>query len=191
MTNATYDEELIAEIRPFRRSAYVVDVGFGFLESWLEGLDKDWAIAGNSGLNLDPDFQRGHVWSDEQRSRYIEYVLRGGNAQLELQWNHPHWDGAEETDLPIEMQIIDGKQRLEAVRKYLRGDICAFGRNVSEFNGTSFDVKRSLFRLKMNVHSMRTRKEVLQFYLDLNTGGVVHSSDEITRVRGLLDGIHV
>lgn len=183
------EKQLEHVIRPFRQSSYIIDVGFGFLENWLEELDKDWQNNGNRGLNLSPDFQRGHVWTDQQRSRYVEYVLRGGNAQLELQWNHPHWDGVVPTDLPLEMQIIDGKQRLEAVRMFLREEITAFDRRASYFKGTSFDPKRSLFRFKMNVHNMATRKEVLQFYLDLNSGGVVHSSEEINRVREMLDTI--
>lgn len=180
------NENLVSEIRPFRRSKYVVDVGFNFLESWLDGLNADYGTDGRPGLNLDPDFQRGHVWSDTQRSRYVEYILRGGNAQIELQWNHPNWDSSGATDLPVEMQIIDGKQRLEAVRKYIRGEIAVFGRYVHEYAGTDFDIKRSLYRLKMNVHDMKTRKEVLQFYLDLNSGGVIHSDEEIDRVRALL-----
>lgn len=179
-----YNEELIEELRPFRKGKYVCDVGFKFLGTWLNEISKDFGEKGQPGVNLDPDFQRGNVWNDEQRSCYVEYILRGGNSRLDLQWNHPHWDSETDTDLPIEMQIIDGKQRLEAVRRYLAGEIKAFGRDVSEFSGTSFDAGR--FRFTMNVHDMATRKEVLQFYLDLNSGGVVHSENELSRVRKLL-----
>jgi hypothetical protein len=36
------------------------------------------------------------------------------------------------------------------------------------------------------VNDLRTRKEVLQWYLDLNTGGTIHTSDEIEKVKRLL-----
>ena len=31
-----------------------------------------------AGLVLNPDFQRGHVWTEEQQTAYIEYLLMGG-----------------------------------------------------------------------------------------------------------------
>jgi hypothetical protein len=36
------------------------------------------------------------------------------------------------------------------------------------------------------VNELKTRREVLQWYLDLNAGGVVHTTKEIERVRELL-----
>lgn len=36
------------------------------------------------------------------------------------------------------------------------------------------------------VNDLETRAEVLQWYLDLNTGGVVHTSEEIEKVKALL-----
>ncbi len=36
------------------------------------------------------------------------------------------------------------------------------------------------------VNDLQTRAEVLQWYLDLNEGGVVHTSEELNRVRAML-----
>lgn len=41
------------------------------------------------GLDLDPDFQRGHVWSQQQQIKYVEYVLRGGNLNRHIIFNCP------------------------------------------------------------------------------------------------------
>jgi hypothetical protein len=41
-------------------------------------------------------------------------------------------------------------------------------------------------RFRWHVNDLDTRAEVLQWYLDLNTGGVVHTSAEIKRVQALL-----
>lgn len=182
------EADLVARVRPFCVSRYEVDVGFAHLEQWLERLGKDWGRNGQSGLNLDPDYQRTHVWVPDQQSRFIEYLLRGGTASLTLQWNHPNWEPGEtiRCDLPYEMQLVDGKQRLQAVRAYLRGEVLAFGLPVSAFAGTRFDARRMNFRLHMAVHSLRTRADLLRFYLDLNEGGVVHSPTELARVRQLL-----
>ena len=32
------------------------------------------------GLILDPIFQRGQVWKEEQKSKYIEFLLMGGTT---------------------------------------------------------------------------------------------------------------
>jgi hypothetical protein len=41
--------------------------------------------------------------------------------------------------------------------------------------------------LKFNINDLKTKAEVLQWYLDFNTGGTVHSDEEITRVRKMLE----
>lgn len=61
------------EIPCFPHSGYEVDVSFNQINSWM----KDQLAA---GLDLNPDFQRGHVWTLEQRSRFVEYLLRGGEG---------------------------------------------------------------------------------------------------------------
>ena len=40
---------------------------------------------------------------------------------------------------------------------------------------------------KVHVNNLKTRAEVLQWYLDLNTGGVVHTDEEIEKVKQLLN----
>ena len=32
------------------------------------------------GLQLNPDFQRGHVWTNEQQIAFLEYFLKGGKS---------------------------------------------------------------------------------------------------------------
>jgi len=41
--------------------------------------------------------------------------------------------------------------------------------------------------LKFNVNDLQTRGEVLQWYIEMNSGGVVHSDEEIKRVKKLLE----
>lgn len=184
------EQELHALIQPFHKAKYEIDMGFAHLEKWLDSMNRDWGRDGKPGLNLDPDFQRGHVWDDAQRVRYIEYLLRGGTAANTIHWNHAYWEffpGHAAPDLPYELQIVDGKQRLEAVRRFMRGEVRAFGMLATDFAGTEFDVNRVFnFRLRMNIHSLTSRAELLKFYLALNSGGVVHTPEELDRVRGLL-----
>lgn len=166
--------------------SYAVDVPWTHIERWLADLAKDGT------LDLDPDFQRAHVWDDRKRTRYVEYCLRGGHASRSLWWNAKDWPMSGNS--PV--QIVDGKQRLEAVRKFMRDELPVFhdlrrqkeprvrtGWRFSEFEGNM----GLNFTLRMHVNNLKTKAEVLQWYLDLNDGGVVHTEEELFRVRELLE----
>lgn len=178
------DAELAAIIRPLSTARYEVDYDFKYVEHALAGYAQDY------GLNLDPDFQRGHVWSRPQQEHFIENVLRRvvASSGLTIQFNCPHFDDHDYAgELPREMQIVDGLQRLTAVRAFMAGAINAFGMPISGFANSSFDpARRQFFRLRFAVHTFATRRELLSHYLALNAGGTPHSSSEIDRVRALL-----
>lgn len=184
--SALFDEKtakLKALIRPIALPGYTVDVPFSDLEHYMERYSQQW------GLNLAPDFQRGHVWTPEQRIAFLEGILRGtvGDSQRLIQFNAPHWDSdVTEGDLPEEIQIIDGLQRLSTVRQFMSGKLKAFGLHMDDFNGSSFSLRRSVYALRFAIHSFTWRSDLLQYYLDINTGGTVHSESEIARVTQLL-----
>ena len=150
----------------------------------IEHVLKNWndhETPGALGLNLDPDFQRGHVWTEDKQIAYVEYCLKGGEAARELLFNHPNWM----TSFKGEMVLVDGKQRLEAVRKFVRNDLAIFGDNYLN----DFDHPKRLLRstsLLFRVNNLKTRKDILTWYLQLNTGGVVHTNEEIDKVKVLL-----
>lgn len=147
-----------------------------FLERRIEWYEEDY------DLELNPDFQRGHVWSEEQQVSFMEYLLRGGQSGRDIYFNCPGYRGGYE--IPGEMNqmvCVDGLQRLTAVRRFLNGEIKAFGLYRDEFEGNI-----APYDLLIHVNDLKTRKEVLQWYLEMNSTGVVHSEDELDRVRDLL-----
>src|SRR3546814_11068615 len=77
------------------------------------------------------DFQRGHVWTPQNQTRYLEHLLRGGTSSRTLIWNCPGYDQSISTsadaDAPKEMVIVDGKQRLTAILGFLNGNVAVFG----------------------------------------------------------------
>jgi hypothetical protein len=169
------------DIPSFTRSAnYRINVGWSEIDGMLDGFRADSRVNGLS-FDLDPDFQRGHVWTEGKQVRYVEFILRGGASSRDIRFNCPGWQG--EGSYPGgRFVLVDGKQRLEAVRRFLRGEIRVFGCLFTDFTDrlplqTGFVV---------HVNNLTTDAEVLQWYLDLNDGGVVHTQDELDRVRGLL-----
>lgn len=86
------------------------------------------------------------------------------------------------------MVLVDGKQRLEAVRKFLRNELPIFGGNfINDFNDPRRLLRSSDAYFEIRVNNLKTRKEILTWYLQLNTGGVVHTEEEIAKVRRMLE----
>jgi hypothetical protein len=162
------------DIPQFPTAHYSVDVDWKMLERHIEhAIEFD-------GLNLEPSFQRAHVWNRQQQIAFVEYQLQGGEVGIELTFNCPGWLHAVDKIGPYE--IVDGKQRLEAVRAFLRDDLPAFGQKFSEFTGTL----RIFHSFKWRICTLETRAEVLQLYLNINAGGTPHTKQELNKVRQML-----
>jgi len=164
-------------------------VGRSFTISWndLERQLANYEI--EVGLDIDPDFQRGHVWTQPQQIKYVEYILKGGNLNRHIIFNCPGFLEATDKDIEGLMLLIDGTQRLQAVRLFIANKLPVFdGLYQSDFTrrGKRLALMPQLLDFTFYVNDLETRAEVLQFYLDLNAGGVVHSDIEIDRVRELL-----
>lgn len=159
---------------------YINDGGYRVNQSW-NSLERALERYFEDGLDLDPDFQRGHVWNETQQRNYVEFILKGGvGCSNELRFNCPRWNMGDRTGPFV---IVDGKQRLEAVRRFLRNDLAVFGHKFEEFTDRLPWEADFIFI----INSLNTRKEVLEWYLQINTGGVVHTTEELDRVRKLLE----
>lgn len=162
-------------------SSYGVDVGWEEIERHL-GRWSD-PTGGMAPVDLDPDFQRNHVWTEAQQIAFIEFKLRGGRGSHELRFNYPGW----RTDFRGDFVLVDGKQRLEAVRRFMRNEIPAFGHRFAEYTDRPRFPNAAL---RFMVNTLPTRADVLNWYLEINAGGVAHTPEEIARVRALLDAEH-
>lgn len=160
-----------------RSSSYSIDLAWKDIKWWLDSQAKDGI------LDIDPDFQRGHVWTAEKQSNYIEYILRGGLFSKEIYFNCPNYTGG--TDPVGPMQLVDGKQRMTAIFGWIDNKVSIFdGVFIGDMIGRA---RGHIATIKLHVNDLQTRAEVLQWYLDLNSGGVVHTEDELVKVRNMLE----
>lgn len=177
-----FAQQLVSIIKPLHAAKWHADYRWFDLERATAKLGEDYG-----GLELNPDFQRGHVWTADQQEHFIANCLRGVVAPsgFLIQFNCADWgDEDAESDLPKGLQCVDGLQRFTAVTEFAKGNVKPFGFTAQELMGTQFSPKR--IYMKVAIHSYTKRVDLLSHYLALNAGGTQHSDEEIERVRGLL-----
>ena len=185
-------QALFGIVKPMPTAAYTADWPLSHVESALAEIESQVLDAGGS-FELNPDFQRGHVWTDAQRVAYIEALIRKTTTGRIL-FNCPGWVTSDSGgDIKANSWVcVDGLQRLTAVRMFMAGEFKVFasegfeGLGVAELKETPFDVSRMGFMLQIAIYEFTSRAELLDFYLRLNDAGTIHSPLEIERVKQLL-----
>ncbi|MFK5948092.1 MAG: hypothetical protein QM500_04910 [Methylococcales bacterium] len=177
MTELQQSYTRLKDIPSFTRSAgYKVNTSWKYIEDWIDDQSE-------IGLNLDPDFQRAHVWTELQQIRYVEFRLRKGMSGRDIYFNQPGWNDLCATGGDFVM--VDGKQRLNAVRRFMNNEIPAFGTVLCDFEDSDrFSLTSADFIIHVN--DLKTKAEVYQWYIDLNAGGVAHTNEEIQKVQDML-----
>lgn len=169
------------EIPQFTRAgSYAVDIPLDRVSKWVAKEQEEL------GLELNPEFQRGHVWTKRQQVAYMEFLLRGGRTGRDFYFNYPSMhiqvpDGAYNAYV-----CVDGLQRLTAIQKFFGNELKVFGSFFWEYTDR---IRISMNSIRVHVNDLKTEKEVLQWYIEMNSGGTPHSKTEITRVKTLLDNL--
>ena len=158
--------------------SYVVNMGMEFLVKQVD----EWIR--NEGLKMNPEFQRGHVWTEAQQRKFIEFILRGGRSGRDLFFNAPWWHRPVPAGSYDEFVCVDGLQRITAIRRFLADEIPVFGQTYSDFGDRTDIVRHSM---TVHVNDLKTESEVLRWYIEMNEGGTPHSDAEIRRVRNMLE----
>lgn len=108
-------------------------------------------------VNLQPEFQRGEVWGKPKKRRLIDTILRN--------WHVPpiHLIEVKETGA---LEVLDGQQRLVAIRDFVNGDICVDGKtdpydaNIAKLNDLHYRELPLEWRRRFDQFSIRVFKIV-------------------------------
>lgn len=155
---------------------YHVNVGMGHLPQAIE----------QYGVDLDPVYQRGHVWDENQESSFVGAMLENSRSIPPFWFNWVSRDHHRSHS-----EIVDGKQRIKAILRWLNREftaICPCGAKVHLDDLDTVDHRNINMSTTMEWNFVDlSNKEVMKFYLRLNSGGTVHSSEELDRVRSLIE----
>lgn len=163
-----------------RNGSYQVDIDIKRFPNWIKKEQTE------ANLQLDPDFQRGHVWTEEQQTAWLEFFMRGGKTGNILYFNCPSWHLPVEDGAYDEYVCVDGLQRITAIQRFINNEIKIFGSYFKEFKDP---ISLNRIPIKININDLKTKKEVLQWYIDMNSGGTPHTDEEINRVKKILNSI--
>jgi hypothetical protein len=86
------------------------------LQNWAMTVVDACAINDRDKLDLSPPYQRGLVWTDEQRVNLIRSLIEGIPCGIVYR-NFRGFDKA------TPYAIVDGKQRIDTVRRFVDGEL--------------------------------------------------------------------
>lgn len=154
-----------------RTSNYHCDVGIQYLAEHVLHYIETY------GLDMNPPFQRSHVWNDAQRVAYMEHILAGGMSGRDIYVNHTQWHTLERGGQCV---LVDGKQRLDALLKFVGGELTVFG-------GYRYDqinnIRSHVSSIRWHVNELPTMDEVIEWYLAINARGTPHTYEELDLAR--------
>lgn len=181
-------EEILSIINPLKEYHPIKnDVSLGYLQEVVKGWEEDFHFERN------PDFQRGHVWTRNQQIAFIESMLKTHNTNVKILINRHglfHTNFNHTFKYSGKYVVIDGLQRLTAMEAFCNGEFKVFDNRISfqdmkenrMVNGLSYNIEFYFFE-------MSSEKEILNYYLGLNSGGTPHSEEEIQRVQEMLNSL--
>lgn len=140
-------------------------------------------------------FQRPYVWTTEDKQRLIESIYLGISCGQILVREHG-WKEVEKAfnDGDYEMcffDVVDGKQRLNAVYEFIRGDFPDMHGNyyndLSDYAQMEFGESKCFTYAVMGVGT--TDEDVINAFLGVNFTGVPQSAEHIEYVHSLYEKI--
>lgn len=158
------------DIPKITMARYNVDISWDYLQKWID----------DNKIDMNPDYQRDYIWKDSQKEKYIEWILKGGQSGKDIYFNHPGWF----KKWVGTMEIVDGKQRVSAVLEFLKNKVKAYGHYLNEYEDK---IRFTDCMFHVHVLDIENRKKLLRWYIDMNSGGTIHTDSDINKVKNLLN----
>lgn len=130
----------------------------------------------SNGIDPNPTYQRGYVWSLEDKLRYIDSVFQGRDLGkfVFLKYEWPRTD----------IEVLDGKQRLDALMGFMSDQYqykSYYWSQLSKRDRQQFE-DRQVQVAKLD-GSMMTEADKLRAFLSVNAAGVPQTEEHIAHIK--------
>lgn len=151
-----------------------------FSNSYLDALLNTYY---GMGIDMSPDYQRGYVWSQEDKELLIDSVFNNidiGKFVL------IHLDYDEYVERGKSYEILDGKQRLSTLIEFYENRFSYKGKY---YNDLSYKDKRTFNHLAVSVANVNEvdKKTVLKYFLMLNRTGRSMDKTHLEKIEQMLN----
>jgi hypothetical protein len=159
------------------------DIYFSFQQRDIQSLIRQYL--NKYGLDLDPDYQRGHVWDIDQKVNLIDSIFKnidiGKFAVIKRPWGP---DGNRPLTRKL-YEVLDGKQRITTIVDYYLGRFQYKGKYYNEL-GYRDQRHFTYFSVSYAESDYLTQEQKYRYFLKLNTTGTPVDPAHMDRVAGLL-----
>ena len=130
------------------------------------------------GLIESPDYQRDYVWTLEDKQRLIRSIFNRMDIGKFVFVEHPYPEHR--------LEVVDGKQRLSAIRDFMEGKFAYEGKTWFQLSCAD---KNDFVDLMVQVCQMDSEKvskaDILWVFLSINTGGVPQTEEHVAKAKHL------
>ncbi len=149
-----------------------------YLSSTLDSLIHQ---AYHRGYMTSPDYQRGYVWSLEDKQRLIQSIMDRSEIGKFVFLEHPY-------DEEYRLEVIDGKQRMNALIEFYEGRFAFKGKTWFQFSRGDRNAFGDLGVQVARIQKNRVkRSDILWVFLSVNVGGVPQTEEHIQHARKLYE----
>jgi hypothetical protein len=159
------------------------DIFFQYMQRDMSGLLNYYFQ--RHGIDLEPEYQRGNVWTIEQKRALIDSIFRNVDIGKIAIIKRPWGDIPNTPATPKLYEMLDGKQRMTALVEYFTGqfdyrgkyfrDLCLSDQN--HFKHYTVAVAET---------NPLTNEQKYRYFLKLNTTGTPVDEAHMEKVAGML-----
>ena len=132
------------------------------------------------GFINSPDYQRDYVWTLEDKQRLVRSIMNrmdiGKFVFLSREWPENR------------LEIIDGKQRINAILEFIQGRFPYEGKTWFQFSLSDKHVFKDLMIQVATLDDKKIKKsDILWLFLSINTGGVPQTEEHVAKAQRMYE----
>ena len=173
-----------AEIEQLERLEEDEDIRFQYSQRDLSSLMNMYF--GKYGIDLEPEYQRGNVWTAKQKVDLIDSIFNNVDIGKFAVIKRPWGPDGNKPLTPKLYEMLDGKQRLTAVIEYYTG--------LFSYKGKYYDDLHPRDKHHFKYYSVSeaetdplTKRQKYRYFLKLNTTGTPVDPAHMAKVAKLLE----